>query len=76
MFYFHIPILVSFFLGYSITQKLRKDKSVCLKMDEVSTNYGSFDEDSLIMCQGNSALNDGEIDALEAKIAIRTKDKE
>ena len=32
-------------------------------MDEVSTNYGSFDEDSLIMCQGNSALNDGEIDA-------------
>lgn len=32
-------------------------------MDDLSTNYGSFDEDSLIMCQGNAALQDGEIDA-------------
>lgn len=32
-------------------------------MDELSTNFGSFDEDSLMISQGNSALDDGQVDA-------------
>ena len=43
-------------------------------MDTLSANFGSFDEDSLLICQGKAALDDGEIDAACSYFVKVTRD--